>query len=178
MTTKNSVLRLSYSAVCLALALVLPFLTGQIPQIGNMLCPMHLPVLLCGFLCGWPYGLAVGFAAPILRFALFGMPPIFPTGIAMAFELGTYGLLAGLMNHLLPKKYWTLYVSLAVAMLGGRIVWGLVRLFLAGLSGSEFLFSAFIAGAFTSAVPGIAVQLILIPPIVLALRRAHLIPNA
>ena len=82
----------------LALALVLPFLTGQLPQIGNMLCPMHLPVLLCGFLLGWPWGLAVGVTAPLLRSALFGMPPLYPVALAMCLELGCYGLVIGLAS--------------------------------------------------------------------------------
>ena len=71
----NRLRRLVYSALFLALALLLPFLTGQIPQIGSALNPMHIPVLLCGFVCGWPWGLAVGLIAPLLRHLLFGMPP-------------------------------------------------------------------------------------------------------
>ena len=62
---KVHIRRLTYSAICLALCLVLPFLTGQIPQIGKMLCPMHIPVLLCGFICGWPYGLVCGLHMPM-----------------------------------------------------------------------------------------------------------------
>ena len=94
---------LIYAALCLALCLYLPFLTGQIPQIGKALSPMHIPVLLCGFLCGWPYALAVGFIAPFLRFLLFHMPEM-PMGIAMAFELAAYGLLASLLYRALPKS--------------------------------------------------------------------------
>ena len=83
---KSTVTRkLVFAALLLALAMVLPFLTGQIPQIGQALCPMHIPVLLCGFLCGPWYALAVGAIAPVLRFALFGMPPLVPTGAAMCF---------------------------------------------------------------------------------------------
>ena len=117
---------LIYAALCLALCLYLPFLTGQIPQIGKALSPMHIPVLLCGFLCGWPYALAVGFIAPFLRFLLFHMPEM-PMGIAMAFELAAYGLLASLLYRALPKKPGNVYVSLIGAMLGGRIVWGVAR---------------------------------------------------
>ena len=96
--TKN----ITIAGLCLALAMVLPFLTGQIPQIGSALSPMHIPVLLCGFLAGGFWGLLVGAAAPLLRFALFGMPPLMPMGIAMAFELATYGLIAGLVYRMLP----------------------------------------------------------------------------
>ena len=89
--------KLTLSALFLALGMVLPFLTGQIPQIGSMLLPMHFPAFLCGMICGWQYGAIVGFIMPLLRFALFNMPPIFPTGIAMAFELATYGAISGLL---------------------------------------------------------------------------------
>ena len=177
---KNShkaVLKLVYAAVCLALAMVLPLLTGQIPQIGQMLSPMHIPVLLCGFLCGWPYGLAVGFIAPLLRYAIFGMPPIMPTGLAMAFELATYGCLSGLMYRAFPKKIPYVYLTLILAMIGGRIVWGIARFVLAGLTAAEFPMSAFIAGAVTNAIPGIILHIILVPAIVLALQKAKLVPN-
>ena len=96
--------QLVLAAVCLALCLVLPFLTGQIPEIGSMLSPMHIPVLLCGFLCGPAWAVVVGAVAPLLRFALFGMPPLFPTGAAMCFELLTYGVVSGALYRLLPAK--------------------------------------------------------------------------
>lgn len=173
MTTKTLRLRrLIASAICLALALVLPFLTGQLQQFGNMLCPMHIPVLLCGILCGWPWGLAVGFIAPLLRFVLFGAPVIYPIGLAMAFELATYGFSAGLCYKLLPKTPGYVYAALLCGMIDGRIVWGLARYIMAGLSGSEFPFSAFLAGAVTNAIPGIILQLVLIPILVLALKKA------
>ena len=121
------VLRLTYSALYLAIALVLPFLTGQIPQIGSMLCPMHIPALLCGFVCGWPWGLAVGFIAPLLRSALFGMPTMFPAAVAMAFELAAYGAVAGLLYRVLPKRTGCIYVALIAAMVAGRLVWGAAR---------------------------------------------------
>ena len=88
---KTSTRKLTLSALFLALGLVLPLITGQIPQIGKMLLPMHIPVLLCGMVCGWPYGLAVGAVMPLLRGLLFGMPVLYPTGIGMAFELAAYG---------------------------------------------------------------------------------------
>ncbi len=169
--------RLVASAICLALALVLPFLTGQLQQIGNMLCPMHIPMLLCGMLCGWPWGMAVGFIAPLLRFLLFGMPPLYPIGLGMAFELATYGFSAGLCYKLLPKKPGYTYAALLCGMIDGRIVWGIARYIMAGLSGSEFPFSAFLAGAVTNAIPGILLQILLIPPLVLALKKAGISYN-
>lgn len=165
-------LPLVLSAMCLALCMVLPLLTGQIPQVGSALCPMHIPVLLCGLLCGPFYGLAVGAVAPLLRFVLFGMPPLFPTGTAMCFELAAYGFLSGWLCRLLPRKPLWLYITLIAAMLGGRVVWGLAQLVLLGLSGKSFTLAMFLAGAFTNALPGIILHIVLIPPLVLALRKA------
>lgn len=159
------------AAMFLALALILPFLTGQIQQIGNALCPMHIPVLLCGFFCGPWYALVVGLIAPLLRFLLFGMPPLMPIGIAMCFELATYGLMAGLLYKWLPKKKLCIYIALIGAMLCGRVVWGVVRVILLGLGQSEFGWEAFMAGAFLNAIPGIILQIVLIPIIVMALER-------
>ena len=176
MKNKN-LLKLTYSAVCLALCLVLPFLTGQIPQIGSKLLPMHIPVLLCGVLCGPVWGLAVGIIAPILRSLLFGMPPLFPTATAMAFELAAYGFLSGLFYKLLPKKTPYLYLSLILAMIGGRLIWGLAQTILMVVSGKSFTLAAFWAGAFANAWPGIILQLILIPPVVAALKKAKLMLN-
>ena len=164
--------KLVLAALCLALCMVLPFLTGQIPEIGNMLCPMHIPVLLCGFLVGPFWGAVVGLIAPLLRFALFGMPKLFPTGIAMCAELAVYGAVSGLLYARLPRKTVNLYISLVTAMLLGRVAWGAVRLALSGLSGSAFTWTAFVAGAFTTAIPGILLHIVLIPVIVLALQRA------
>ena len=129
----KSIKKLTFSALFLALCLVLPFLTGQIPQIGQMLSPMHIPVLLCGFVCGWGWGLAVGFIAPLLRSILFGMPALFPNAVAMAFELAAYGFLAGILYKAFPKKPVYVYVTLILAMIGGRIVWGIVDFILLGI---------------------------------------------
>lgn len=159
------------SALCLALCLVLPFFTGQIPQIGGMLCPMHLPVLLCGFLCAPGWAAAVGATAPLLRNLLFGMPPLYPTGLAMCFELATYGTISGLAYRALPKKTSCLYGSLLVAMLAGRVVWGAVRAVLSGAGGAAFTWQLFFAEGFVNAMPGIMLQILAVPPLVLALKK-------
>lgn len=172
MSSKHKNLRqLILAAMFLTLALALPFLTGQIPQVGSALCPMHIPVLLCGFFCGPWYALAVGLVAPLLRFALFGMPPLMPTGIAMCFELATYGFVSGLLYKLLPGKKVFTYITLIAAMLAGRIIWGIARVILAGLAQSEFAWTAFLSGAFVNAVPGIILHILLIPVLVIALKR-------
>ncbi|MDO4493967.1 MAG: ECF transporter S component [Clostridia bacterium] len=171
--SSNKTKNLTLSAAFLALALVLPFLTGQLQQIGNMLLPMHIPVLLCGFFCGPVYGLAVGFIAPLLRFALFGMPPVIPIGLPMAFELLTYGAIAGILYKKLPKKPVNVFVALIVAMLAGRAVWGVARVVLLGLGKAPFGWAAFLAGAFTNAIPGIIIQLVLIPLLVIRLDKVR-----
>ena len=172
MTKRNQLLKMILAALFLALAYVMPFLTGQIPEIGSMLCPMHIPVLLCGFICGWPWGLVVGFIAPLFRSLTLGMPPLFPTALCMAFELAAYGAIAGLMHKLLPKKKLFIYCSLIISMIIGRIVWGIAMLTCMGISGGSFTFAAFIAGAVTNALPGIIAQIVLIPVIVMLTENA------
>lgn len=171
-----NLMNLILAAMFLAVGIILPFFTGQIPQIGSMLLPMHLPALLCGLICGWQYGLSVGFILPLLRYALFGMPPIFPTGIAMAFELAAYGAIAGfLYNHSRWQCLVSLYRSLIIAMIGGRIVWGLVQAVIMGVSGDVFTWQLFIAGAFLNAILGIVLQLVFIPAIMIALDRTGVV---
>ena len=175
-TSKQRIYDLILAALCMALGIVLPFFTGQIPQIGGMLLPMHLPVLLCGLLCGWQYGGLVGFVLPLLRYAMFGMPPIFPTGIAMAFELAAYGIIAGyLYNHSRWQCVISLYRSLIAAMIGGRIVWGVVRVLLTGVSGEPFTWQLVLSGAFLTAIPGIILQLVFIPVLMVALGRTGMV---
>ncbi|MBQ4427105.1 MAG: ECF transporter S component [Oscillospiraceae bacterium] len=169
--------KLVYAALCVALALVLPLLTGQIPQVGSMLSPMHIPVLLCGFICGPVWGLAVGAISPLLRSLMFAMPPLFPTATAMAFELAAYGCAAGLLYKLFPKKAWGVYAALICAMLIGRAVWGAAMLSIMTATGKGWGIDAFLAGAFINAWPGIILHVAIIPPIVLALRKAKIIED-
>ena len=175
MQKKNSTLNMVLSAMFIGIGLVLPFLTGQIPQIGQMLSPMHIPVFLCGFLCGWPYGLVVGFILPLLRSVLFHMPALYPNAVGMAFELAVYGFITGIVYGILKntriQKIVSIYVTLIIAMLIGRAVWGIASLILYGIQGNAFTFEAFLAGAFVKAVPGIILHLVLIPPIVFALEK-------
>ena len=171
MKTRKDLQKLTLSAFFLALAYALPFLTGQIPQIGSMLCPMHIPVLLCGFFCGWSWGLIVGLLAPLFRSVTLGMPPLFPTAVCMAFELAAYGAFSGLLYRLLKKSRLNIYIALILSMIGGRIIWGIAMLFCMGVSGGTFTIAAFIAGAFTNAIPGIIVQIVLIPILVMALDK-------
>lgn len=165
------------AALFLALGLVLPFLTGQIPTIGSMLLPMHIPVLLCGFVCGWQYGLIVGVVTPLFRSVLFGMPPMMPTAVGMAFELAVYGLICGILYRKLPRKKINIYITLIAAMIIGRLAWGIISLFLYGMMGNAFSVQLFLGGALLNAIPGIVIQLILIPIIVMLLEKAKLMDN-
>lgn len=177
---KNSNIKnLALAAMFMALGLVLPFFTGQIPQIGKMLLPMHIPVLLCGLICGWKYGLAVGFVTPLLRSVIFGMPILYPMAIGMAFELMTYGFVIGFLYE---RSHWkcvfALYRCLIIAMLSGRIVWGIAQMVLLGVGQNGFTYQAFIAGAFLDAIPGIIIQLVLIPAVMVLLNKTGQLEKA
>ncbi|MBR0438757.1 MAG: ECF transporter S component [Clostridia bacterium] len=167
------------AALFLAIGLLLPFVTGQIPTIGKMLSPMHIPVILAGFILGPAYGAAIGFICPLLRAVLFGMPNLFPEAVGMAFELLTYGFVSGSVFRALKKKKGNrllrIYITLIITMLAGRIVWGIVRYVIALLFNLEFPFKAFLSGAFLFAWPGIIVHLILIPVILEALYGSKLV---
>lgn len=176
-TDNSNVNNLILVALLLTLGLILPFLTGQIPQIGSMLLPMHIPVLLCGLICGWKYGVCVGFVTPIFRSLLFGMPIMYPMALSMAVELAMYGFVIGILY---TNARWQcikmLYKCLIVAMISGRVAWGIMQSILLGVGANGFGLKAFVAGALTGAVPGIILQLVLIPCIMLALNRTGLVP--
>ena len=172
-STKNLVL----ASLFLAMGWVLPFLTGQLQALGRSLLPMHIPVLLCGLICGWRYGLLVGLITPLLRSVMLGMPPFYPIAIAMAFELAAYGLVSGILFDKLQNKRGRIIGSLVGAMIAGRLVWGLVSFILFNTLGKGFTLQMFLAGGFINAVPGIAVQIIIIPLIVVALERTGILEN-
>lgn len=173
---RNTALNLSVSAMLLAIGYVLPFFTGQIQQIGNMLLPMHIPVMLCGLICGWKYGMMIGFIMPITRSLMFGMPVFYPSAVSMAFELATYGFVIGVVFSRLNKKgLLSLYLSLISSMVIGRIIWGISMAVLLGIKGKAFTLGAFVSGALLNAIPGIVIQLIVIPSVILVLDRVHLV---
>ena len=172
---KQKIKKLVLSALFLGIGMVLPFLTMQIKEIGDSLLPMHLPVMLCGVLCGYSYGAAIGFLLPFLRSFCFGMPPIYPNAVWMSAELLTYGLIIGLLYKKLPKNTFCLYTSLIASQISGRIVWGISKALLLGLNGKTFTLALFISGGFIDAIPGIILQLILLPTIITIFKRTKLI---
>lgn len=164
------------TAVCIALCVVLPQAFHAVPNAGAIYLPMHIPVLLCGLICGWSYGLLCGLAGPALSALLTGMPPaaVLP---GMLVECGVYGLAAGLLMQLVRTKhlYADLYISLAAAMLLGRVVSGIAKALI--FSAGSYSMASWVAGSFVTALPGIVIQLALLPSIVYALMRARLIPQ-
>lgn len=162
------------TAVCAALCVVVPLAFHGIPNGGSIFLPMHIPVLLCGMLCGWPNGLLCGLVGPAISSLLTGMPPaaVLPS---MMVECAVYGSVSGLILKKVRtgKLYGDLYLSLVVAMVCGRVASGIAKalIFAPGTT-----FAAWATASFLTGLPGIAIQLLLIPPIVYALTRAKLIP--
>ena len=174
MRTMHPVKCMTLSAVCIALCVVLPIAFHSIPNAGSVILPMHIPVLICGMICGWPYGLICGLMGPLLSSVLTGMPPdaILP---AMIVECGTYGMVSGLMLKYVRTKstYGDLYIALIVAMLAGRVISGIAKalIFSPGMA-----MSAWITASFVTALPGIVIQLVFLPSVVFTLMKARVIP--
>lgn len=151
------------ASMFIAIGIILPFLTGNNQELGNMFSLMHIPVLLAGLILGLQYGLVVGLLTPIIRSLLIGSPPMMPIALSMMFELGAYGLFAGLFYKLLPKKDINVLITVALAMILGRAVWGLAASIFYKAAGWNFSLKIFVTAGFVTAAPGIAIQLVLIP---------------
>lgn len=158
------------SAMLIAIGIILPFFTGQIEYFGERLLPMHLPVFLAGLICSWKYGAAVGFTMPLLRSFIFHRPALYPDAVVMMLELAAYGFVSGIIYNKAPKRniLWV-YISLVSAMLAGRLVWGIVKALLLGTG--KFGLRVFITSGFVSALPGIILQLVLIPAIMVIIEK-------
>ncbi len=176
MTTMTTVKKSIITAACIALCVVLPMAFHAVPNAGSIYCPMHIPVLLCGLICGWQYGLLCGLAGPALSSLFTGMPPAayLPS---MMVEIAVYGTLCGLMMKLVNTKnvYADLYISLVIAMLGGRIIGGIAKALI--FARGDYSIAAWATGYFATSLPGIIIQLVLIPSIVFALMKAKLVPD-
>ena len=163
------------TALCVALCVVLPMALHAVPKGGVLFSPMHLPVLLCGLVCGAPFGLICGILGPFVSSMLTSMPAFGYMPIMMI-ELGLYGLISGLVMQFLRsgKLVVDLYAALIIAMLGGRVITGILRALI--FAGGSYSWSAWATGYFVSCLPGIIIQLILLPTIYAALERARLLP--
>lgn len=164
------------TAVCIALCYVVPLLFHGVQNAGRVFLPMHLPVFLCGLICGWQYGLLCGLAGPALSSLLTSMPPaaILPS---MMLELAVYGCVSGLMMRFIRTKntYADLYISLIAALLCGRVVAGLLQALI--FSKGAYSMTAWVSGYVVTSWPGTLIQLVLLPSVVFALMKAHLIPE-
>ena len=181
MNKASIALRKMVLSVCfLVMGWLLPLVTLRIPTIGNMLCPMHIPVLLCGLILGPKYGGLVGLILPLTRSIFWGMPPLYPTAICMMVELATYGIVSGIVYGLLGGKMRAdalvrIYIALIAAMCVGRLLWGVSRMGCGLFDTNTFTWSLFITGAFLTAWPGILLQLILIPILIKILSYLHIL---
>lgn len=174
---KMSVVKKSIiTAVCIALCYVVPLLFHGVQNAGRVFLPMHLPVFLCGLICGWQYGLLCGLAGPALSSLLTSMPPaaMLPS---MMLELAVYGCVSGLMMRFIRTKnaYADLYISLIAALLCGRVVAGLMQALI--FSKGAYSMTAWVSGYVVTSWPGTLIQLVLLPSVVFALMKAHLIPE-
>ena len=166
--------KMVFAAVCIALCVVLPIAFHAIPNAGTVFLPMHIPVLLCGLACGWPFGLVTGLLGPLLSSVITGMPPaaMLPS---MMVECATYGLVTGLMMLFVRTKHMTadLYISMITAMILGRTVSGLSKALIFTPGTPAF---AWVTTSLVSGIPGIVLQLVLMPLVILALTKARLLP--
>jgi len=165
--------KLVFTAVCSALCLVLPLAFHTIPNAGSIFLPMHIPVLLCGLVCGWPFGFVCGLLGPFIS-SFTGMPPaaVLPS---MMVECSVYGMVTGLMMQYIHTKKFTadLYISMTTAMFLGRVVAGLAKAWVFTPGTAPF---AWVTTSLITGIPGICIQLIVMPPVIFALTKARLIP--
>lgn len=173
----NITLKLVVSALMLALSIILPAVISMGSQrLGQIFLPMHIPVMLCGIVCGTPYGIIIGLMAPLLKSVITGLPVI-TSAVSMAFELATYGGMCGMLYKVFPKKIGYIYPNLLISMVVGRIVNGSINYLITTASDNDFVLSSFITLTTVNALPGIVIQLALIPLVVLSLRKTRFMLN-
>lgn len=162
------------SALLIATGVALPLAFHSIPNAGMIFLPMHIPVLLCGLICGFPYGLACGIITPLLSGLMTGMPPaaMLPS---MLCELAVYGAVSSALTRYVRVKnrYAGIYLALTGAMLSGRIVSGVLNALI--FRTGNYSLQIWVASAFITALPGVVIQLLLIPAIMTTLRKVNLI---
>jgi len=170
----SNIKKMVLSALFIALGVALPLAFHYVPDAGRIFLPMHIPVLLCGIICGFPYGLACGAIAPLLSSFLTGMPPaaILP---GMLCELAVYGSVSSLLMYLVRSKslYIKVYISLIGAMLSGRIVLGTLNALIFNVG--QYSTQMWLTASFVTALPGIVIQILIIPAVIIILQKAKLI---
>ncbi len=167
---KFSVKNLVLAGLFTALGILMPTLFHMMGlNAGQVFLPMHFPVLLCGLVCGWRYGGTCGFIVPLLCSLLTGAPPLFPIALGMAFELCAYGLIAGIM-----REKFNVYVSLITAMIGGRLVYSLFAAIFTGAFASSDAVKALAVSLFVTSLPGVMLQILILPSLTYALYKAKL----
>lgn len=166
---RTNVKNLVMTALFVALGLLLPMAFHAF-GLGKAFLPMHIPVLMCGLICGPRMGALCGAVTPLLSAALTGMPVLFPTGVAMVFELAVYGAMTGLLYR---NKRWNIYAALIVAMLVGKAVAGCANAVFLGVAGDPYSFSIYLNATFVTTLPGIVVQLVFVPLLVKILEKAR-----
>lgn len=165
-----------FTGLCIALGVILPVALHSVPNAGSVLLPMHIPVLLCGLACSWQYGLACGILTPLVSSLITGMPPA-PYLPPMVFELAVYGLAASLLLKWVrtSKPAANVYIALTGSMLIGRVVYGAAKALI--FSVGNYSVQVWMTSAFVTALPGIIIQLLLIPMLLGILTKAHVLPS-
>ncbi len=151
----------------LALAIIMPYIFHATGISGQIFLPMHIPIIIGGFFLSPMTALMVGALSPLINSLVLGMPVFYPIGLIMTFELMVYGLSIALLR----KKLDT-YYSLLISMILGRITAGLVVFALQNLLNLKLNYMVYVKGAVITGLPGILIQLLLIPIIVKALKRS------
>lgn len=163
--------KLTFASVCLACCFFMPMMTMGNTEVAAMLCLMHFPVMVCGMMCGAPWGVAVGVSAPILRSLMFGMPHMYPEAVAMCIEMGIYGLVCGLEANDPRKSPGNIFLDLIQAMAAGRFAWGASMMLFSVISPVSFSFEIF-KEAMVNTWPGVILQFMSLPPLIVFLQTA------
>ncbi len=159
-----------------AMCYVLPLAFHAIGA-GSVFSPMHIPILLCGLICGWSYGLFCGVAGPVISSLLSGMPAAVQL-IYFIPELLTYGLVSGLLYRVIRsgRLYADIYLSLIPAMIAGRIVGGAAQMLFYLSTSRAYSVALWVSAYLVKTLPGIVAHLVVVPALVLVLTRTRLIP--
>ena len=167
MNKKIETKSIALSGLLLSMGILLPIIFHIFGMTGPIVLPMHIPVLLGGFLLPTNMALLLGIITPILSGMLTGMPVMFPMAVIMAFELGMYGFTASIATR---KFNISILPALLISMISGRITAGLVVALLTQFFGVKMNPIIFLKEAVITGIPGIIIQLIFIPSLVYAIR--------